>query len=307
MIRVNDVQTQVITEGCWVEESFPQSDKKNVVIVIPGNPGIPHFYEGFIKSLKSKLPSETPVWVLGHAGHVQPPKGLEISMPGEKDWHKYYGLTAQIEHKIQFIKTYVPDDAKIYLIGHSIGCWFILNVLKNKDISKNVEKCYLLFPTIEHMANTPNGRFLTGFVSYIATILLYLSWIFTMFPYCLQAFLIRIFGIFYGIPGKYVDPVILLLQPAVLKRVFRLANEEMKKVKDLDDDAITQYGHKLWLYYGSMDKWVLPSYYHNMRSKYPNVDAQLCSRGFAHSFVLKDDVEMGKIVGDLINESISKT
>lgn len=307
MISCNNVQTQVISQGQWIEESFPQSCKKNVVIIIPGNPGIPQFYEDFMKSLSSKLPSETPVWSVGHAGHVQPPKGLEIAMPANEEWNKYYGLTAQVEHKIQFIKKYVPDDARIYLIGHSIGSWVILNLLKNEDISKRVEKCYLLFPTIERMADTPNGHFFTGFVFHLTAVLIFLSWIFTMFPYYLQALLIRIVGLFFKIPAKCINSVILLVQPSVLKRVLKLAYEEMKKVKELDNDIISRYTSKLWLYYGATDNWTPLSYYENLKSKYPNLEVQLCKRGFAHSFVLNDSKEMGVILGDLINENISKT
>ncbi|XP_014598233.1 PREDICTED: lipid droplet-associated hydrolase [Polistes canadensis] len=306
LLPINNVQTQVIAEGRWVEESFPQGGKKDVVIVFPGNPGVPQFYEGFIKSLNLKLPSETPVWIIGHAGHIQPPKDLEINMPGNNEWHKYYGLTAQIEHKIQFIRNYVPNDAKIYLIGHSVGCWLILNVLKDEDISKRVEKCYLLFPMIENMADTPNGRFLKNFILRIVSLLLFLSWIFTFFPYYLKAFLIRLFSIFYGIPAKSINAVILLLQPSVLKRVFRLADEELKQVKELDHDIISQHIGKLWFYYSEKDQWTLISYYRNMKAKYPNIEANLCKHGFAHSFVLNHDKEMGEIVGNLINENISK-
>ncbi|XP_043505483.1 lipid droplet-associated hydrolase [Polistes fuscatus] len=306
LLPINNVQTQVIAEGRWVEESFPQGGKKDVVIVFPGNPGVPQFYEGFIKSLNLKLPSETPVWIVGHAGHIQPPKDLEINMPSNNEWHKYYGLTAQIEHKIQFIRNYVPNDAKIYLVGHSIGCWFILNVLKDEDISKRVEKCYLLFPTVENMADTPNGRFLKNFILRIVNLLLFLTWIFTFFPYYLKAFLIRLFGIFYGIPAKSINAVILLLHPSVLKRVFRLADEEMKQVKELDHDIISQHIGKLWFYYSEKDQWTPISYYRNMKAKYPNIEANLCKHGFAHSFVLSHDKEMGEIVGNLINENISK-
>lgn len=102
MLPLNNVQTQVISMGQWVEESFPEDGKKDVVIVIPGNPGIPQFYEGFIKSLNSELPSETPIWVVGQAGHVLPPEHLEVNMPSDKEWDKYYGLTAQVEHKVNY-------------------------------------------------------------------------------------------------------------------------------------------------------------------------------------------------------------
>ncbi|KAI4504481.1 hypothetical protein M0802_000031 [Mischocyttarus mexicanus] len=275
MLLVNNVQTQVIAEGRWVEESNPCKDKKDVVIVITGNPGVPQFYTNFIKSVNSKLPSETPVWVIGQAGHVQPPKDLEINMPSDNEWHKYYGLTGQIEHKIQFIRKYVPNDAKIYLIGHSIGCWFILNLLKDEDISKKVEKCYLLFPTIENMADTPNGRFLKNFLLHIVNLLLFLTWIFTFFPFYLKTFLIRLFGIFYGIPARSIDAVVLLLQPSVLKKVFRLADEEMKQVKELDHNIISQHTGKLWLYYSEKDNWTPISYYRNMKAKHPNVEVNL--------------------------------
>lgn len=67
--------------------------------------------------------------------------------------------------QIAFIEQYIPKDAKLHLVGHSIGCWMILQLLKNEDFAKRVVKCYLLFPTIERMAETPNGRFLTRIVS----------------------------------------------------------------------------------------------------------------------------------------------
>ncbi|XP_047353165.1 lipid droplet-associated hydrolase [Vespa velutina] len=307
LVLLNNVQTQIITEGKWVGESFQQDDKKNVVIVIPGNPGIPQFYKDFIKSLNSKLPPKTPVWVIGHAGHVQPPKDLAINMPSDKEWDKYYGLTAQIEHKIQFIRKYVPSDAKIYLVGHSIGSWFILNLLKDEDISKKVEKCYLLFPTIENMADTPNGRFLTNIIFNMANLLIYFSWFFTLFPYYFKVFLLRVFGIFYGIPAKSINAVILFLQPHILKKVFRLADEEIKKVKELDDNIIAQHANKLWLYYSVKDRWTRMSYYENMKAKHPNVETNLCEHNLPHSFVLCHDKIMGKIIGDLINENISKS
>lgn len=69
-----------------------------------------------------------------------------------------------IELQIEFIKRYIPEDARLHLIGHSIGSWIILNILKDESITKRVTKCYLLFPTIEHMATTKNGWFFTTIV-----------------------------------------------------------------------------------------------------------------------------------------------
>lgn len=101
MLQCNGVQTQIITEGRWVEEEIAEDGNKHVVLIIPGNPGIPEFYEGFIKSLATKLPSQTPIWVIGHAGHVQPPNDLAVAMPSDEN---YYNMDAQLKHKVSCIK-----------------------------------------------------------------------------------------------------------------------------------------------------------------------------------------------------------
>lgn len=70
----------------------------------------------------------------------------------------------------EFIKQYVPEDAKLHLVGHSIGSWLIMNLMRDEEIAKRVEKCYLLFPTVEYMKETPNGKFLNKFVRYLLKI-----------------------------------------------------------------------------------------------------------------------------------------
>ena len=118
-------------------------------------------------------------------------------------------------------------------------------------------------------------------------------------------FLVWIFGLFYGIPRNCIPPVIQLINPVSLKRIFLLAKQEMIHVKNLDDELINQHKKKLYLYYGSKDGWTPIRYYEDLMAKHPDIDAHLCKRGFYHSFVLSDSVELGKMIGDFISESIS--
>lgn len=39
-------------------------------------------------------------------------------------------LQGQIQHKLAFIRQFVPPDVRIILIGHSIGCYMILHMLE---------------------------------------------------------------------------------------------------------------------------------------------------------------------------------
>lgn len=93
-----------------------------------------------------------------------------------------------------------------------------------------------------------------------------------------------------------------MLHPKALHRIVKLAKEEMRYVREADHETISKHSDKLWFYYGASDGWVPVKYYRNMISRHPDLNAQLCRRGFWHSFVLKDDTDMGHIVGDLVNE-----
>lgn len=101
MVQCNNVPTEVITHGRWIEEGLDEDDKnKHVVLIFPGNPGVPLFYDEFAKVIKSKLPPETPVWIVAHAGHVQPPKNLSFTMPELTDNTQLYDMKGQLEHKV---------------------------------------------------------------------------------------------------------------------------------------------------------------------------------------------------------------
>ena len=43
---------------------------------------------------------------------------------------KVFTLEGQIEHKVNFIHKFVPDDVEVVLIGHSIGAHIILEIME---------------------------------------------------------------------------------------------------------------------------------------------------------------------------------
>lgn len=139
----------------------------------------------------------------------------------------------------------------------------------------------------------------------LAPVLVLLSWIFSFFPVFLQTILVQAFGLIYGIPNRSVPAVLQMLHPSSLKNIFYLAREEMNIVKDLDHGTVSKNIDKLWFYYSPRDKWTPVRYYEELIAKHPNVKAELCKRGFQHSFVLKDDKEVGYMVGDLIDQTNS--
>ncbi|XP_048519495.1 lipid droplet-associated hydrolase isoform X3 [Dendroctonus ponderosae] len=151
-VEVNGVRTKIATWGRWIEES--PATIKELIILIPGNPGVVGFYKQFANSLYEK--TDIPVWCLSHAGHNLAENSI-TKLPNFTEHRNLYGLKGQVKHKVDFLEKYLPHDAKVYLIGHSIGSYMALEVLNYPGINSKIIKTYLLFPTIERMAVTKNA------------------------------------------------------------------------------------------------------------------------------------------------------
>ncbi|XP_044519345.1 lipid droplet-associated hydrolase-like [Gracilinanus agilis] len=136
-LACHGAETQVLKYGPWSDLSSPGShgSPKLLVLVVVGNPGIPAFYLSFAKALYLTLEKRHPVWVISHAGHVMAPSGVKVTKespedPGSGTTDDVFGLEGQVEHKLAFLRRYVPGPQKLVLIGHSIGAYILLEMMK---------------------------------------------------------------------------------------------------------------------------------------------------------------------------------
>lgn len=195
-----------------------------------------------------------PVWAVSHAGHCAPPDGMDMlqgkalsprcstgcrpschspvaasappaehprsarSCPGAAEDGDVFGLSGQVEHKLAFIRTHVPTATSLVLVGHSIGCYVILEMMKRSPDLKvgqrawslpveaadltcsslvcvsslQVAKAVLLFPTIERMAQSPQGRLLTPVLSHFRYLAYLPVFLLSLLPEGLKACLVRL-------------------------------------------------------------------------------------------------------------------
>lgn len=201
--------------------------------------------------------------------------------------------------QVDFFRKYIPTDVRIHIIGHSIGSYIALELLENSFINDRVSNAYLLFPTVEHMAMTAHGKFLNRYIRRIVWLIVILSWIFTVLPTLVQTVLLYIYMFITGIPpSENCENIRSLIKPAVLKRVFFLAFEELDQVKERNNKIIQKNLGKLKFYYGMNDEWAPGSFCDRLQSEIPNVNAQVCSHN--HTFVLNRSTEVGNVVSDWI-------
>ncbi|XP_065341255.1 lipid droplet-associated hydrolase [Cloeon dipterum] len=297
-VEVRTVPTRLVSSGGWLQDAFVTG--KDLIFIITGNPGLTSYYEEFIDLLHEE--TKIPVWAVSHAGHE-----FEDKIPCPKENPDLYNLEGQVEHKVEFIKRYVPNDVKIHLIGHSVGSYIILKMLKNKLIEHHVYMNYMLFPAIERIGASPNGKFFSFVNNNFLWLVVILAGFVSCLPNAVGSALVKGYFWIEGTYQKNVPATMQLLRPTILKNIFSLAADEMDRILELDVDTIEKHKDKLRFYYGQVDGWCPLAYYRNLKDKVPDARATACTNGYRHAFVLNYSKPMATIVGQWINETAAQS
>lgn len=73
----------------------------------------------------------------------------------------------------------MPDNCDLYFVGHSVGSKIISELLKDSAMAQrlSVKRSVFLFPTLQKMRETPNGRKLIFTASNLLPVTIFLSWV----------------------------------------------------------------------------------------------------------------------------------
>uniref|UniRef100_A0A250XYI7 Lipid droplet-associated hydrolase n=1 Tax=Castor canadensis TaxID=51338 RepID=A0A250XYI7_CASCN len=304
------VETQVLKCGPWTDLFNEQSVNrpKLLIVIIPGNPGFSPFYVPFAKALFSLTNRCFPVWTITHAGHALAPEDKKIvptlKDPNAQEIKDIYGLHGQIEHKLAFLRTHVPKEVKLLLIGHSIGSYIALQILKCAP-ELPVIHTFLLFPTIERMSESPNGRIATPLLCWFRYVLYVTGYlILKPCPEKIKSLLIRMGLQVMNLKTEFLPMNI--LQPFCLANAAYLGGQEMMQVVKRDDEVIKEHLSKVTFYYGTTDRWCPVKYYEDIRKDFPEGDIRLCEKKIPHAFILRFGQEMAGVVADWLKDNLSK-
>ncbi|XP_034715274.1 lipid droplet-associated hydrolase isoform X2 [Etheostoma cragini] len=277
------------------------SGHKVLFLIIPGNPGVVGFYRTFMQTLHSMFEYRHPVWAVSHAGHCVPPDAMDMVedafSAAEGD---VFGLNGQIEHKLSFLRQHVPRETSLVLVGHSIGCYIILKMMKGNPELK-VIKAIALFPTIERMAQTPQGKVMTPVLCHMRYVAYLPLFLLSLLPEELKASLIKlVFGGICSLDHTVVQPTVGLLSGDCAANAMYMGAQEMRNVRERDNITIKKNLEKLIFYYGATDHWCPVEYYYNIKQDFPHGNFRLCENGFRHAFVLDAGREVAKMVFEWI-------
>ncbi|KZT75067.1 alpha/beta-hydrolase [Daedalea quercina L-15889] len=218
-----------------------------ILLFIPGNPGLVEFYTPFLTAIHEKCARNVAILAHGHLGH-----SATISHGGAYKDASSISLTAQVESAIEATEALHDNfpHARLVVAGHSMGCWISLQVLRVKpDI---VSSLFLLFPTISHIMQTPNGQSLSWlFRSPFPRLISYMSVLTRLLP-------LAALGVLFP---DWPLPQILVLRkllhtPSAIYASLSLADQEMKTIRELDVALLQAHTHRLHMYFADQDMWV---------------------------------------------------
>ncbi|XP_068195344.1 lipid droplet-associated hydrolase isoform X4 [Antennarius striatus] len=204
------------------------SRHKKLFLIIPGNPGVVGFYRTFMQTIHSMFGYRHPVWAVSHAGHCVPPCSMDmvedVSSSAQCD---VFGLNGQIEHKLAFLRNHVPSETMLVLVGHSIGCYIILELMKRRPELK-VLKAIMLFPTIERMAQTPQGKLLTPLLCHMRYLAYLPVFLLSLLPEGFKAGLIKcVFSGIRSLDQTVIQPTLDLLGGDVAASILLRCNRPL--------------------------------------------------------------------------------
>ncbi|XP_044145547.1 lipid droplet-associated hydrolase isoform X2 [Bufo gargarizans] len=298
--------TQVLKFGRWrdLQKTSDEAPPKLLFLIIPGNPGVVGFYKTFMQSLYCGFNRKYPVWTIGHAGHCSPPIGMDMTDEHDHQIDDVFGLNGQVEHKHFFLKQNVPADVKLVLIGHSIGCYIILEMMKRSPELK-VLKSILLFPTIERMAQSPQGKIMTPLLCSLRYVVYMPLYLLSFLPDVMKIFLVKLAlrGIKSVDEASVVASLDLFRMECAANGMY-MGSQEMLKVVERDNATIKQHLNQLIFYYGATDNWCPVQYYEDIKKDFPKGNIWLCDKGYRHAFVLDSSKEVASLVINWSNEQL---
>ena len=217
---------------------------------------------------------------------------------------KPYTLYDQVDHKLAFVYKFLPPDSKLILIGHSVGAFIILEIMRRLQSTKRVVKGVLLFPTIERITNTFNGKLWTAIAYYMQTPLLWIVWLFNMLPFAVQRAIVDFCIELRKLSSEKNIPFAILsfLNDHGIKNLLQIAND-MLVINDLPHETVIEENkEKIVFYYGEGDPWVPATFCAKMIERFPSANIQQCTENHKHAFVLHTAQSVGQLVWNFISD-----
>ncbi|KAK9318801.1 hypothetical protein V1517DRAFT_334548 [Lipomyces orientalis] len=310
----------------------PDCEEVGVVFFIPGNPGLPQYYVPFLTLIREQLPGWR-ILCVSQAGCDTISTRFRYT---DFSKQRYYNLRDQVEHKFELLSELLeshgymgPSGAhkQVVLIGHSIGCWLLQQLLvriSNSDLQLAIRLAILLFPTIKNIGESDSGVKFRKIISHVPKLAhIAGSTVYYVTRYLPRTAVQAVVSFFMRFPPIHATKATLAMldSPSVVYQCVSLGAEEMEKITEETEDIKLLFWEGLWgthhkdgskqgrivAYFAQEDHWVgnhTRAEIIEVHSSRSNVNFVVSSAedNCQHAFCVNDNHAMAKHVVQWIRE-----
>lgn len=303
--------------------------RNRLIIFIPGNPGVLGVYHDFLVRILNLRPCnndnsrKTRIIAIGHNNFDHPDhvdyraeericiEETELNFVEREISHKYdpHHIELQVINKIvilhRILKLY--QNHELYFVGHSIGCYIILRLLQDRQISSIHNGSIFLNPALENLALTPKGTTINRIFSLKLDLLMHsVAYVIdNLLPKQLKLSLTKLLCSDEFVKGSSVMVIESVMQLAcqkTLSALIKMAKSELAVVKDINEDSLIKpHVDKLELVFAEKDHWVNETFRIKLCNRYKLRGVTVVPA--LHAFVMDhhDSMEYANIVSERLN------
>ena len=281
IVKLTVKGTKSLQKTRYYKVTASEKESKTCLLIVPGNPGISEFYiHTAIDVAKSKTIDVFIVTAVGFDAEIErsePFKRVEVVLEG------------QIQHKIAFIEQVLGNYEKIHVAGHSVGSYILLEAFSkdennnprfDKNFLARIGQVFLLAPTFERFADTPNAEKLPFLVKWL-NVIIFLPFLLGLIPGLL--YFTAWFHTFlhfktsnFSKSGQnfescYFRAILKLANYKVVYNLIHMADYEYKEIVSRPS-SITLLSSRIHALYCENDGWAPEKFYHDMVKDFPKMD-----------------------------------
>ncbi|ORX74266.1 hypothetical protein DL89DRAFT_264186 [Linderina pennispora] len=192
---------------------------------------------------------------------------------------------------------------KMFLCAHSVGSYIAEKIVESR--ADRVDRVFDLFPTVDHIGDTPNGRklqalFRPGVRQVVSGLAELGSWI-------LPNSVMQMLALRSGSLDAENSAVVIdkMVNGSCINNVLRMAADEMATIKDVNEKLYGAMGDKFVMYYGRKDGWVPSDRFKKMCHINYKGNVVMCDKGISHAFVTSHPLETADVVGEFIRQAVN--
>lgn len=265
------------------------------ILILPGNPGVGVLYQDFAEKIYLKFEKTANVHILTYAG-------FEL-----EETNSYCDLYSQLNHKIeifQLLSSTWNSNARIILVGHSIGAWITIEM--HKKLKSNFQmELHLLFPFIAKSNTKIQDQIAGFFTNENYTKLANMMYRFLgKLPAQAISILLLVFYSHASEKSRTIITDYLQKNKRFFEHVFNLAKDEFNKLNDdIDFDYFLENSKSIFLYYCSNDLWAPLNQLEILQKKVPDLNGIIIPM-ITHDFCVNQ--EQSELVALKVIENIRK-